>query len=385
MNKKIIVSIICILLVISISLVIVVNNSYSNKTVLSDGEVNTEKNNTSNMLTMMYETEADSGEYQVASDTNWLSGDYVFNETLSRCENGSNLRWDDTTNRVIIEATTADKCYVYFDIFVPELKYAYLVDANSVPPYLTGDIGSTISDEIVLLIDSVIGEDINLEANKITKNSISSDYNYVLNYGYNSAVHIKNSNIHLSYGTIQAIGDNALGLYIEDSSVTMGNIEIIQNNGIPSIIIDNSIFDCEAPMLNNNLIYIRNTSVLTFFSDTISNMEIASGSNVNIKNQSSLESIISVGNKSNLTFINNGSFSGSISYDWGQSETIVNFENMSMLNLTGDLYVTVFNDITGYSGINSNGYNIYYDRNSNPQLDGSIISLNGGGSLLPFN
>ena len=117
MNKKLIVSIICILLVISISLVIVVNNSYSNKTVLSDGEVNTEKNNTSNMLTMMYETEADSGEYQIASDTNWLSGDYVFNETLSRCENGSDLRWDDTTNRVIIEATTADKCYVYFDLF----------------------------------------------------------------------------------------------------------------------------------------------------------------------------------------------------------------------------------------------------------------------------
>ena len=114
-------------------------------------------------------------------------------------------------------------------------------------------------------------------------------------------------------------------------------------------------------------------------------MEIASGANVNTDNQSSLESIISVGNNSNLTFINYWSFSGSISYDWRQSETIVNFENKSMLNLTGDLYVTVFNDNTGYSGINSNGYNIYYDRNSNPQLDGSIISLNGGGSLLPFN
>lgn len=385
MNKKIIVSIICILLVISISLVIVVNNSYSNKTVLSDGKVNTEKNNTSNMLTMMYETEADSGEYQIASDTNWLSGDYVFNETLSRCENGSDLRWDDTTNRVIIEATTADKCYVYFDIFVPELKYAYLVDANSVPPYFTGDIGSTISDEIVLLIDSVIGEDISLDANTITKNSISSNYNYVLNYGYNSAVHIKNSNIDFSAGTIQAIGDNALSLYIEDSSVLMRYIQIIQNNGIPSIIIDNSTIECETLILNNNLIYIRNTSALTFNSDTVSNMEIASGANVNIDNQSSLEGIISVGNNSNLTFINYGSFSGSISYDWRQSETIVNFENKSMLNLTGDLYVTVFNDNTGYSGINSNGYNIYYDRNSNPQLDGSVISLNGGGSLLPFN
>ena len=112
-NKELIVSVICILLVISISLVIVVNNSYSNKTVLSDGKVNINGNNTSNMLTMMYEPEADSGEYQIASDTNWLSGDYVFNETLSRCENGSNLRWDDTTNRVIIEAATADKCYVY--------------------------------------------------------------------------------------------------------------------------------------------------------------------------------------------------------------------------------------------------------------------------------
>ena len=63
----------------------------------------------SNAITMLYETGYQSGEYQVVSDNTWSQEDYIFNETLSKCENGSKIYWDSNINRVMVEANTADK------------------------------------------------------------------------------------------------------------------------------------------------------------------------------------------------------------------------------------------------------------------------------------
>ena len=68
----------------------------------------------SNAITMLYETGYQSGEYQVVSDNTWPQEDYIFNETLSKCENGSKIYWDSNINRIMVEANNADKCYVYF-------------------------------------------------------------------------------------------------------------------------------------------------------------------------------------------------------------------------------------------------------------------------------
>ena len=73
----------------------------------------------SNTLTMMYETGPDTGEYQVSSDTSWPQDGYVFNERLSKCENGSTLTWDSENKKVLLQANVSDKCYVYFDVYVP--------------------------------------------------------------------------------------------------------------------------------------------------------------------------------------------------------------------------------------------------------------------------
>ena len=77
----------------------------------------------SNALTMMYETGVDSGEYQVASDDMWPQDGYLFNESLSSCENDSAIYWDNDTKRVIVEAINIDKCYVYFDMEPKTLTY----------------------------------------------------------------------------------------------------------------------------------------------------------------------------------------------------------------------------------------------------------------------
>ena len=124
MKKKVIIGIISVLVVISGCLFVMFNSSNKSYYVITNN--NEEKIMNTNALTMMYETEAGSGEYQVTSDTTWPQEGYVFNEQLSACENGSELTWDDENNRVIMEANTSDKCYVYFDVYVPPTLVEYI-------------------------------------------------------------------------------------------------------------------------------------------------------------------------------------------------------------------------------------------------------------------
>ena len=119
MNKKVIIGIASILLVISGCLFAMFNSGNRSYEVITN-ETEERKMNT-NALTMMLETGAGSGEYTVASDNTWPQDGYVFNERLSACENGSALTWDDTTKRVIVEANTVEKCYIYFDVEKPTL------------------------------------------------------------------------------------------------------------------------------------------------------------------------------------------------------------------------------------------------------------------------
>ncbi len=121
-SNVILIAIILILLVIIAMLLI--NNNIDN--VVKSNESNFKENIVnSNALTMMYETEAGSGEYQVSSDTTWPQEGYIFNEILSSCENGSTLVWDDENKKVVMQANTSDKCYVYFD---KEPDVVYLAD-----------------------------------------------------------------------------------------------------------------------------------------------------------------------------------------------------------------------------------------------------------------
>ena len=124
MKKKVIIGIISVLVVISGCLFVMFNSSNKSYYVITNN--NEEKIMNTNALTMMYETEVGSGEYQVTSDTTWPQEGYVFNEQLSACENGSELTWDDENNRVIMEANTSDKCYVYFDVYVPPTLVEYI-------------------------------------------------------------------------------------------------------------------------------------------------------------------------------------------------------------------------------------------------------------------
>lgn len=71
-----------------------------------------------NMLSMMLETEAESGNYEMTTGDSWPTSGYKFNSILSKCENGGEISWDDENKRVLMSGNASDKCYVYFDLIV---------------------------------------------------------------------------------------------------------------------------------------------------------------------------------------------------------------------------------------------------------------------------
>ena len=105
MRKRIIIfSIIVLIVVLS---VLILNFNKDNKIIYTDVESNQIMN--TNALTMMYETEAGSGEYTVSTETTWPQEGYIFNETLSKCENGGTVTWNSETNRVVMQTSSSDK------------------------------------------------------------------------------------------------------------------------------------------------------------------------------------------------------------------------------------------------------------------------------------
>lgn len=74
-----------------------------------------------NLLSMNLEQTAGAGDYKTVTQSEWPTDGYKFNSELSRCENGSELSWDDTKKVVVVTGNLSDKCYVYFDIYQPTL------------------------------------------------------------------------------------------------------------------------------------------------------------------------------------------------------------------------------------------------------------------------
>ena len=74
-------------------------------------------------ISMMLEQTSGVGDYKIVTQSNWPSGGYKFNSELSRCENDSTLKWDDTKKAIVISGNLSDKCYAYFDKIISIADY----------------------------------------------------------------------------------------------------------------------------------------------------------------------------------------------------------------------------------------------------------------------
>ena len=90
--------------------------------VYEEKKIQSPKKNT-NMLSMMLETDAGSGNYEMTTRDTWPTSGYKFNSELSKCENGGELSWDNENKRVLMSGNTSDKCYVYFDKEAPKISF----------------------------------------------------------------------------------------------------------------------------------------------------------------------------------------------------------------------------------------------------------------------
>lgn len=80
-----------------------------------------------NLLSMNLEQTAGVGDYKTVSRSEWPTEGYIFNSELSRCENGSEISWDDTKKVVVVSGNLSDKCYVDFDIYQPTTLAEYVI------------------------------------------------------------------------------------------------------------------------------------------------------------------------------------------------------------------------------------------------------------------
>ena len=95
--------------------VILLRENIMLKGKINIGTDNVEKIKHKDMLSMMLETEAGSGKYEMVTRDSWPTEDYTFNSILSKCENGGELSWDDENKIILMSGNLSDKCYVYFD------------------------------------------------------------------------------------------------------------------------------------------------------------------------------------------------------------------------------------------------------------------------------
>ena len=99
--------------------VVVIYHNYDKNNILDDTESKVIKKE--NTLSMMLETEAGSGKYEMTTRSDWPTDGYVFNSSLSRCENGGELAWDSVNKTIVMKTSVTDKCYVYFDVYAPTI------------------------------------------------------------------------------------------------------------------------------------------------------------------------------------------------------------------------------------------------------------------------
>lgn len=122
-------------------LLILFNKSNNDIISNSDNMINNANNS---MFAIMLETEAGSGNYQESNSGTWLGEGYIFNENLSVCENGSELSWNEELGAINLKTNIADKCYVYFDVYV-------------LPEILEVTASDITSNSITLTVNAVVG------------------------------------------------------------------------------------------------------------------------------------------------------------------------------------------------------------------------------------
>ncbi len=195
LKNKLILLISIILLTLILVTIIIFNNKDNSNNIISNIKKEEPIIN-SNMITMMYETDAGSGEYIETKDNTWPESGYIFNETLSGCENGGELEYNSGNNTVNLLSNSSDKCYVYFD------KYdgVWIDNVN---------------------ITNVTGSSVTLDVSATSENGNITTYYYALN---DSEEYVESTTNPIVINDLNKLTEYKIKIYAIDSTNAKSNI-----------------------------------------------------------------------------------------------------------------------------------------------------------------
>ena len=122
MKKKIIAVFSVFIAIILVLVIIVYNNSYKNDVYVENKTNN--KNQVPGLISLMLETKAGSGIYNVSPDGIVPAKGYELNTEKSGCENGGTITYNKITKKFILKSNISTKCYAYFDVVPPDVTLA---------------------------------------------------------------------------------------------------------------------------------------------------------------------------------------------------------------------------------------------------------------------
>ncbi len=213
MKSKIIIVCSVVVSIILVALISLFYNEASDNNIISNISKNKEVIS-SNMITMMYETDAGTGIYEETKDTTWPESGYIFNENLSGCENGGELEYNSGNNTVNLLSNSSDRCYVYFD------KYDGVWIDN-------------------VVATNVTGSSITLDISATSENGSIKTYYYAIN---DSEEYIETTLNPLTINDLNKLTEYKISIYAIDSTNAKSNIyEISVSTTDVSVPVINSV------------------------------------------------------------------------------------------------------------------------------------------------
>ena len=168
--------------------------------------VNENNIKSSGNLTMMLETDVNSNEYEVSTSNEWPESGYIFNASMSTCEKGSEIIWNDETKTVNLKTSVSDTCYIYFDKYnIPIVTNIEAIDitSNSITISVTaiGGDGDVVSYHYS--IDN--GEYILSNSNSYTFSNLEAETNYNISVYVTDSNGIKANNYNVNFTTTSGL------------------------------------------------------------------------------------------------------------------------------------------------------------------------------------
>ncbi len=202
---------------------------YQKDDVTKNENVNVNKQSSNNeLISIMLETDVNSGKYSLSNE--FPGAFYEINKDLSGCENGSELQFDSSTNKVTLKTNISDKCYLYFDKqsfnFTNYIKSLY----------------TTQGSNNIYYHDSSLENGANDNSYRFAGNQNSVNNNYVCFGSMESTCPEENL-----YRIIGVFGDNVKLI----KSTTYGNYKFDKNFDINNLDYDYAI--TESTLLNDVL------------------------------------------------------------------------------------------------------------------------------------